>query len=252
MDLQAFAGPLDLLLFLIKRHELDIFDIPIAFMCSQYVACLDATANLSLDVAAEFLAMAAELMLIKSKVLLPPEPSAEDDEDAEVGDPRAELVERLLEYQKFQVAAQELGDRDRLGRDVFAASPSAGEVVTPHSPRLKQASVFTLVHAFNAILKRHRPQERHRVVVEQVSVHKRMHAVVGMLAEHQLLSFAALFVGVTDRLDVIVNFLSVLELTRMKLLRLLEDDAGALMLQARFDLAEEAYDRLQGSQPDFQ
>lgn len=251
IDLARFAGPLDLLLFLIKRHEIDILDIPIAFICGRYLACVEGMQNLSMDVAAEFMAVAAELLHIKSKVLLPDLTSdSETEEDDE--DPRAALVQRLLEYQKFQQAAQGLDVLERLGRDVFAhpAQRSAPEV--EEAPRrLRPASVFTLLQAFHTILKRHKPVERHKVVVETVSVQKRMHSLIGRLTARATLSLTDLFADLADRLDVIVSFLAVLELTRMKLLRLVESEEGTLMLQSRFNDAEEAYDKLQGAEPDF-
>ena len=250
VDLAQFVGPMDLLLFLIKRHDIDIFNIPIAKLCETYTQCLESMQALSIDVAAEFLFMAAELLLIKSKLLRPPVPQEGSDEDEDAGDPRAALVERLLAYQKFQAAAAELEALDRLDRDVFAP-PADDTGMSQVAPRLRQTTVFSLVQAFNTLLQRQKPQERHKVVVEQVSVHKRMHALVQALTDQACVAFTKLFAEARDRLDLIVGFLAVLELTRLKLLRLMEDEHGALMLQSRFDEVEEAYARMQGDEPDF-
>jgi segregation and condensation protein A len=236
LKLQAFEGPLDLLLFLIRRHSLDIFDIPMGDICQLYASCLEDSAGfaaVSIDVAADFLAMAAELAQIKSKTLLPVEPSdAVDDEELE--DPRIELVRRLLEYQKFKEAAGTLSGRPWLGRDVFA-SPAAPVSLPLASPQLRQASIFALVKAFNTVLQRQQREEPHRVVVEEMSVQKRMQGLVDRLGDQALLSFASLLEALSGRLDLIVCFLAVLELTRMKLVRLMEDEQGCLLLQARFD-----------------
>ncbi len=252
VKLEAFEGPLDLLLYLIRRHHLDIFDVPIAQICSLYADCLQDAQQLqrlSIDVAADFLGMAAELAQIKSKTLLPVEEGVQA-EDEDEGDPRLELVRRLLEYQKFQEAAASLGERHRLGRDVFAA-PAAPVSLPSTAPRLRQASVFSLYKAFNGALQRQQRIEPHRVVVEEMSVQKRMEGLVERLLVQPLLGFAALLAAAPRRLDLIVCFLAVLELTRMKLLRLVEDDEGQLLLQARFADRRAADAVLQQSSADF-
>jgi segregation and condensation protein A len=161
--LPIFEGPLDLLLHLVKKHELDILDIPIAFITEKYVAYIKLLDELNIDVAAEYLLMAATLVHIKSRMLLPNAPADESDEsmdDADV-DPRAELVRRLLEYQKYKLAAEQLGSRPVLGRDVFPRGSS--EEVASGQPGLEAVSMFRLLDAFQAVLERTQKTKDHEI-----------------------------------------------------------------------------------------
>jgi segregation and condensation protein A len=243
LELDAFEGPLDLLLFLIKRHHLDIFDIPIAFICARYLECLAYMEELNIDVAAEFLYMASELLHIKSRMLLPQDKAA--DSDSEEADPRAALVARLLEYQTYKAAAEQLQELPHLGRDVFARTPEALPAQAGDK-KLREASVFALVQALKAVLKRQKPEVRHRVMAETVSMRKRMLYVIEALAEQEAVLFVTLLDGLTDRLEIIVTFLAVLEMTRLKLVRVYESDAGQLYLHPRFAAPEVAVGRIAG------
>ena len=249
LQLEHFSGPLDLLLFLIRRHQVDIFDIPIAFICARYLDCLEVMEDLNLDIAAEFMLMSAELLYLKSRLLLP-KPPADDGEAEEEEDPRAALVRRLLAYQQYQAAAVSLGKQPRLGRDVFARLPEPRPRASDGAP-LKETNVYALVHAMQQILARQRPEVRHRVVVEQSSVRQRMQAVLASLTTDDATPFAMLLTEQATRLQIILTFLSLLELTRLQLVRLYESDTGVLYLQRRFDSLDVATQQLQGLEDQF-
>ena len=243
LELDGFEGPLDLLLFLIRRHALDVFDIPIAFICDRYADCLKAMEELNIDVASEFLLMAAELLHIKSKMLLPRPADVEDDEE-EI-DPRAELVRRLLEYQKFKDAAAQLSGRDRFGRDVFARAPEP--LPRPDGPvPLREVGLFALIEAFDAALQRQKPELRHKVMLETASVRQRIRALVESMAERDSMPFAEFLTAVARRIDLVVTFLAILEMTRLRLLRLYQSESGELYLSRRFETREQAYELMQG------
>jgi segregation and condensation protein A len=244
----AFEGPLDLLLHLIRVNEVEITDIPVALIAEQYLEYLEILRELDLDLAGEYLVMAATLAWIKSRMLLPPDGS---EEEAEGPDPRAELVARLLEYQRFKEASLALGDRHLLGRDVFEArgagleAPAAGE-------REIEVGLFELVEAFRRVLRRplHSGQA-HAVEIESVSVHDRMRAVVRRLSEREALAFEELLLegagGAPRRVLLVATFLAVLELTRLALLRLyqgagaLGEPQGPIHCRRNFDPAEPGF-----------
>src|SRR5919198_649078 len=169
-----FEGPLDLLLHLVKEHQLDLFDIPIARITESYLATLEAMRELDIDIAGEFLHMAAQLMLMKSKLLLPRTEVAEDAAEADPSagvDPRAELVRRLLEYQKYKAAAEELSSHDLLDRDVFARRVRPATPPTPDGPEgLADVSVFKLIEALDRAVKNANPEVGHEVVTDRLSI----------------------------------------------------------------------------------
>ncbi|MBI5509183.1 MAG: segregation/condensation protein A [Deltaproteobacteria bacterium] len=241
VDLDSFAGPLDLLLFLIRRHELDVFDIPMAFVCERYLEYLKVMEDLNIDVASEFMFMAAELLHIKSRMLLP---STDDVEDEEEVDPRAELVRRLLEYQKFKSAAETLDRFHWFGRDTFGREPER-LVFDKSDVPLKEVSIFALIEAFDAVLSRQKPEFRHQVVMEQASVALRMRTLVTAISGQRPVNFQELLGPLGTRLDIVVTFLALLEMTRLQLLRVYESDTGELYLAARFASEAEANERLQ-------
>lgn len=240
---EAFQGPLDLLLFLIRRHQLDIFDIPMAFVCARYLEVLEQTHGSCLDVAAEFMYMASELLHIKSRMLLPKEPSGEDDTD--LGDPRADLVSRLLLLQSYQDAAQDFEQRPQLGRDIFANEPEALPVgLKP----LRALDPLQLIATFDRLLKKRAPEARHQVIVEQVPMRLRMGRLLERLDERGApLSWTDVFSEVDGRLDLIVMFLAVLELAKQRLLQIAEDNAGELVLLGQFSSLSDAHQRLAGT-----
>src|SRR5512137_762208 len=166
-----FEGPLDLLLHLVTEHQVDVFDIPIARITEAYLAALRTMQEMDIDVAGDFLQMAAQLMLIKSRLLLPRTEVADDAEPEEQGDPRGELVRRLLEYQKYRAAAEELARHDILDRDVFARRARAARLPQPEGPEgLAEVSVFRLIEALDRALANARPEVAHEVAGERLSI----------------------------------------------------------------------------------
>ena len=216
--LPTFEGPLDLLLHLIEQHELDIRDIPISFVAQKYVEYITLMEELNIDVASEYLVMAATLIHIKSKLLLPVPPADQDDEDELGLDPRAELVRRLLEYQKYKQAAEQLGGGDVLGRDVFIRGLPAPSVEGP-AP-LAGLSLFKLLDAFQSVLSRASTKIDHQIDLERFSITDRINQLVDLLQLHKKLTFEQLFEGATSRGDLIVTFLALLEMTRLRMTRL--------------------------------
>ena len=218
-----FEGPLDLLLHLVKKHELDIVNIPIAFITEKYVAYIKLLDELNIDVASEYLVMAATLVHIKSRMLLPNAPSEETDEgaDAEDVDPRAELVRRLLEYQKYKLAAEQLGGRPVLGRDVFPRGSS--EEVASGQPGLETVSMFRLLDAFQAVLERTQTTKEHHIDFERFSITERISELVDRLRVDKRLVFHEIFASDVSRAELIITFLAILEMTRLRLTRLIQD-----------------------------
>lgn len=227
VKLDVFEGPLDLLLHLIRKHELDILDIPISFITNKYLEYLDMMRELSIDVASEYLVMAATLAHVKSKMLLPPDPNAADDDDEfDEPDPRTELVRRLLEYQKYKRAAEQLGSRSRLGRDVFARG--SNEPVAPEPTPLAPVSVFRLFDAFEKVLKRSNQVADHQVLFERVSIAERIIELTELLHDRRRARFTRLFqtddTTQPSRLELVVTFLAILEMCKMRVIRVLQDD----------------------------
>ena len=218
--LPAFEGPLDLLLHLIRVNELEITDIPIAQVAEQYLEYLDVLRELDLDVAGEYLLMAATLAWIKSRMLLPPDGMQEEDGV----DPRAELVARLLEYQRFKEVAEQLADRPLLGRDVFR-QVTPGPEAPPEGERELEVSLFDLVEAYRRARRAEPPSGApHEVEVETVTVRERMIAVMETLGIGGSLDLDALLGRpgglAPSRATVVATFLAVLELCRIAALHL--------------------------------
>src|SRR4051812_27933815 len=221
--LPTFEGPLDLLLHLIEEHELDIFDIPIAFVAAKFVEYVTLMQELNIDVASEYLVMAATLAHIKSKQLLPAVPEDQEDEQEAEVDPRAELVRRLLEYQKYKHAAEQLAASPVLGRDVFAHGVPGLEA---HGPaRVSGLSLFRLLDAFQLVLSRAKATVDHQIDFERFSITDRINQLSEILRERKRLGFLDLFEGQMTRADIIITFLALLEMTRLRLTRLFQDDA---------------------------
>jgi segregation and condensation protein A len=221
VKLPIFEGPLDLLLHLIRLNEVEITDIPIARIGEQYLEYLALMRDLNLDIAGEYLLMAATLAWIKSRMLLPPDGLEDEDEGL---DPRAELVARLLEYQRFKEAAGQLGDRRLLGRDVFDARVPAREP-SPESEREIEVGLFELIEAYRRVLeKTPTAGAPHEIEIETVTVNERMRVVMGALELRESIEFEQIFVECYEaqpsRLLIVVTFLAVLELTRLAALRL--------------------------------
>jgi segregation and condensation protein A len=221
VKLSVFEGPLDLLLHLIRHNEVDITDIPIARIAEQYLDTIELMQELNLDVAAEYLVMAATLALIKSRMLLPDE-SQEDEEGI---DHRAELVQRLLEYQRFKEAAEALSRRRLLGRDVFSVI-GPGPERTPESEREIEVGLFELVAAFRDVLDSTQATDlKHEIETEHVTVRDRMMVVMDLLEANESIEFMRIFetgegASRPSRAILVVTFLAVLELARLSALRI--------------------------------
>jgi len=215
--LPTFEGPLDLLLHLVQEHQLDILDIPIAFLAKKYVEYILLMEDLNIDVASEYLVMAATLAHIKSKMLLPTPPSGQDEELGEELDPRAELVRRLLEYQKYKQAGEELGGNPVLGRDVFGRGVAAPEADGP--AQLAKYSVFKLFDAFQKLLSRVEQTAEHTIDVDRISISERILQLTDRLKGLGLVAFETLFESDATRSDLIVSFLALLEMARLRMMR---------------------------------
>ena len=222
--LPNFEGPLDLLLHLIQQHELDIMDIPIAFVTEKYLDAIVLMQELNIDVASEYLVMAATLAHIKSRMLLPVAPEDGDEADAIELDPRAELVRRLLEYQKYKHAAADLAERSIFGRDVFGRGSQA-PTDTTRAP-LMPLSIFNLLEAFQLVLDRAKTTVDHEIELDRFSITDRINQLVDRLRDHERVLFEELFDGQRTRPALIVTFLALLEMTRLRMVRLVQ--AGPL------------------------
>ncbi len=235
VQLKIYEGPLDLLLHLIKKNELSIADIPIASITEQYLAALELMQGLNLDVSGEYLVMAATLLHIKSKTLLPPDEDDEDDDD-EAGDTREELIRRLLEYERFKNAAKELEEREILNRDVFVRQDRS-ERVTDVS--FEQLSVFDLMSALQRVLERFPGPSVHRVVQETVSVRERMTYILDELHHRPSVLFHELFESARSRMDVVVTFLALLELIRIRAVHAVQKDRlGPIVMEPMLSFSD--------------
>lgn len=225
IDLDSFKGPLDLLLHLIQKHEMDIYDIPIAEITAQYLATIEVMKSLNLDLAGEFLVMAATLLHIKSKMLLPRD-EEEAAEEAEL-DPRTELVKRLLEYQKYRDAAISLDALPILGRDVFVNSSPEPADEEDDDAEWEPVGLFELVAAYRQLVQDNGEESFHEISRERLSVTDRINQILVSLSEQSRLAFGDLLAGVVSRNDVVVTFLAMLELVKMRLARLMQNSRNS-------------------------
>lgn len=217
--LEQFEGPLDLLLYLIRKHDIDILEIPVARVTEQYLEYLDLMKSLAIELAAEYLLMAAWLAEIKSRMLLPPEPREDDEE--EPLDPRAELVERLLEYERTTRAAALLDERPRRGRDWFALSVEPPEPLpAPPVP----ADLAGLIAAMNGLLREGSVRRAHHVRAEGLSIRQRMTDILDALADRSRCDLAEVFRPGEGRMGVAVTIVAVLELSRTHALDWSQDE----------------------------
>ncbi|MGH8675244.1 MAG: segregation and condensation protein A [Burkholderiales bacterium] len=218
--LEAFHGPLDLLLYLIRRQNLDVLDIPMAPLTRQYLEYVEMMRSTNLELAAEYLVMAAMLMEIKSRMLLPRPPALEQGEE----DPRAELVRRLLEYEKIKQAAHKLDCLPQEGREVIAISVWVEKEALA---RLPDVHPQDLAEAWRALLYRARLSAHHRVSRQELSVREHMSTILRRLGEHRVLEFAELFDPVRGVAALVVTFLALLELAREALLDITQSESFA-------------------------
>jgi len=207
--LTQFEGPLDLLLHLIRRDKINIYDIPISHITKEYLSYIEIMQDLRLEVAGEFFVMAATLMRIKAQMLLPKRPDEEDEED-----PREELVRNLLEYRKFKEAANHFADRESDRRKVFtrpAVRPPEGEKDTS----LMEVSIFDLVDAFKKVMEDLKNQISYRIEKETYTIEEKIDLIRDRIESNSEILFTELFSGEFDRLEIIVTFLAILEMARL-------------------------------------
>jgi len=247
-NLDIFEGPLDLLLHLIKEQKMDVYDIPIAEISRQYLTYLDLLSGLNLEMVGEYLVMAAELAKIKSKTLLPT-PETEEDVLAAAGeDPRAELMRRLLEYQRYKEAAFELRQKEYDQQQLFTRS---GDVVLDNSKEelMIEANVFDLLTAFQKVLKEKSFKKNYEIKVTTLSVSDRIGDILEILNASESVTFDSLFTALNTKQEIIVTFLCILELMCMQLIRSQQSrQFGAIRLyiavehEAQEKILKELYD----------
>ncbi|MCL2776742.1 MAG: segregation/condensation protein A [Polyangiaceae bacterium] len=221
-----FEGPLDLLLHLCQKHEINILDIPIGFVTEKYLAYLAVMKLMDLDIASEYLVMAATLAHIKSKMLLPaPPPGQKDDAPVEEEeDPREALIRRLLNYQKYKQAAADLSARGVFGCDIFLRGTKVEQAVPTGPSPLAEVPLFSLVEAFQNVLSRSKVRLSHDVVHEHVTLTDRINELAHRLRGGHRCTFDELFDGLVTRFDLVITFLALLEMTRLRMTRLFQAD----------------------------
>ena len=245
VQLPHFEGPLDLLLHLCQKHELNILDIPVGLLTEKYLEYLAVMQLMELDVAAEYLVMAATLAHIKSKMLLPAPPPGQEDEATpeEEGDPREALIRRLLEYQKYKHAGEQLAARGVTGRDVFGRGMPVEEAEAQGLAPLAEVPMFALVEAFQRVLDRSKVKLSHDIVADRISLSDRIAQLSDLLAVRKRVRFEDLFEDMSSKFDLVVTFLALLEMTKLKMTRLFQTEPlGPLHIElaATLEPGEEA------------
>jgi len=239
VSLPTFEGPLDLLLHLCQKHELDILQIPVGFVTEKYLEYLAVMELMQLDVASEYLVMAATLAHIKSKMLLPaPPPGQEDDALEDEEDPREALIRRLLEYQKYKQAGADLAARGVAGRDVFLRGATIEASIKTELPPLAEVPLYAIVEAFQRVLSRTKVKLSHDVVADRISISDRIMELTEVILLRRRALFEELFEGLTTRFDLVITFLALLEMTRLRLTSLVQTGPLApLYVEARGEQA---------------
>ncbi|MBV9009076.1 MAG: segregation/condensation protein A [Verrucomicrobia bacterium] len=224
VKLEVFEGPLDLLLYLIKRDEIDIYDISVERITRQYLEYLHAFKELNIDVAGEFVLMAANLLYIKSRSLLPIDQQPPE-EEAEEDDPRWELIRQLIEYKKFKEAAEQLHERAVAQENLFPRS--VGGIGGEMAPlRLGEVGIFQLIQALQNVLKRAAAREElQEIFGENFTVSEKIETILQRVGNGGALRFSELFAGMASRLEIVVTFLALLELIRLRQVRAMQRDA---------------------------
>ena len=218
VKLEVFEGPLDLLLYLIKQDEIDIYDVSLERITSQYLQYIQAFKELNIELAGEFIVMAANLIYLKSRSLLPVDQQPPE-EDAQEDDPRWELIRQLIEYKKFKEAAAELHLRGLEQERIFARE-DASVLDTDQALRLGEVGIFQLINAFQTVIKRiEARQDVQEIFAERFSVSEKIDAILQCVASGASIRFSDLFGAVVSRVEVVVTFLALLELIRLKQVR---------------------------------
>ena len=237
--IENFEGPLDLLLHLIKKNEINIYDIPVAMIAQQYLEYLEAMEELNLNVAGDFLVMAATLLQIKSKMLLPVDERADDEEEGP--DPREELVRRLLEYKAYKEAARQLDGREKMWREIFWREQSPVLEHVEEDLPLENVSLFDLVDALKEVLDRNPSSRLLEIIPDNLTVRERMNLILETLEGKESVSFAALFEGPSHRVVIVVTFLALLELMRLRVARVFQAETfGPILVSRTFSLVPDS------------
>ena len=226
--LEAFEGPLDLLLYLIRRQNLDILEIDVAEITKQYMGYIDLMSTIQLELASEYLVMAAMLAEIKSRILLPRQVAEDDDE----GDPRAELIRRLQDYERFKMAAEDIDEMPRMGRDIYQASAESPDKMK--EKQYSEVQMQELLMALSDVMKRAEMFESHHIQLEKLSTRERMSQILENIRDKQFVPFATLFKKSEGRLGVVVTFLAIMELIRESLVEIVQNESfGPIHIKAK-------------------
>lgn len=219
-----FEGPMDLLVHLIKKHEVDIYDIPIALITKQYLEYLEWMKAMNIDVAGDFLVMASTLAHIKSRMLIPAHENENDDED-----PRLELVRPLEEYLRMKSAAERLSERDLLGEDTFVRNPSQEDYLLNPEDAVISVGLFELIDAFQKILENITPGGRIEINADTITVRDRIVQIVDIFETRGSVTFNELFSKNADKSEVIVTFLAILEMVRLALVQVVQHTRSGII-----------------------
>ncbi len=241
VQLEIFEGPLDLLLYLIKKEELDIYHIPIAMIAGQYLEYIRVMHMLNLDVAGEFLVMAATLMHIKSRMLLPQEEFAEEEPE---DDPQAELMKQLIEYQKFKEIAEKLEERQIKQEEIFIRGKDETMALARKEGFLLEANLFDLLTAFNRVLETAVGEGFAEIIDEEITVNEKMKEVRHILLAETSLNFTKIFVDLATKVEMIATFLAVLELIRLKEVKIRQAQRFGEIRIYKADRKEESKDNI--------
>jgi len=228
IKLDQFQGPLDLLLFLIRKNKIDIYDIPIARIAEQYWEYMEIIQALDLDKAGEYLVLAATLLHLKSRLLLPVPTDEEQGEEEE--DPRAELVRHLLEHQVLKEVVSALESRSLLERDVFTRGFHNEEENTSHEEQLIELGIFDLIEALAKVITESRGTKQLEIDLEKISLADRINEIMGILAKNKTSGFYDLFAdSPITRKQIVYTFLSILELVRLRMIRVFQDSLSGMI-----------------------
>ena len=240
VELEVFEGPLDLLLYLIKKEEIDIYNIPIERVTTQYMEYLNVMRMLDLNIAGEFIVMAATLMMIKSRMLLPVEERPEGQDEEEGEDPRWDLVRRLVEYKKFKDVAVQLQEKEMYQENVFLLGHETVDLGPEETGSvLGDVSLFDLIAAFNDVLKKARPEEIGEILAEGYTVADKIDAVLCLVATGRSLAFRELFSESATRHEIVCTFLALLELIRLRQISVFQKEHFGNILISRAEAVHE-------------
>jgi segregation and condensation protein A len=226
VKLDIFEGPMDLLIHLIRKAKVDIYDIPIALITDQFLAYIDWMKSMNIDLVGDFLLMAATLTQIKSRMLLPSHDDGEEEED-----PRMEIARPLAEYLQIKAAAEELMERSLLGEDTFSRTSSKEDFLMIQDEKVISVGLFELIDAFQTILNNISPDHRVDFSADRISVKDRINQLVDILENKGSITFEELFAGNYDKQDIVVTFLAILEMAKLNLIKIVQHlQSGILRL----------------------